>query len=114
MKKDIENSSISLDVEPLDIKKEISRYLSYWPLFVVMILVTLFIAFFYLRLSPKIYNSNAVIKMLDDSKGFNLPTDGFIINRSNINLENEISILTSYPILERVVKNLNLNVEFDC
>ena len=112
MKKDIENSSISLDVEPLDIKKEISRYLSYWPLFVVMILVTLFIAFFYLRLSPKIYNSNAVIKMLDDSKGFNLPTDGFIINRSNINLENEISILTSYPILERVVKNLNLNVEF--
>ena len=33
--------------------------------------------------------------------GLELPTAGFVFNRSNINLENELEILQSYVILEQ-------------
>ena len=56
-------------------------------------------------------NSTAKIKILDENEGLELPTAGICFNRSNINLGNEIEILTSYIILEKVVKRLNLNIE---
>jgi capsular exopolysaccharide synthesis family protein len=52
------------------------------------------------------------IKILDESEGLELPTSAFIFKRSNINLENEIEILTSYRILEKVVRKINLNTSF--
>ncbi len=68
-------------------------------------------AYFYLRYAPRIYESTAKIKILDENEGLELPTAGYCFNRSNINLGNEIEILTSYIILEKVVKRLNLTSE---
>ena len=41
-----------------------------------------------------------------------LPTSMTIFNRSMINLENEIGILTSYTLHEKVVKELNSNINY--
>ena len=98
--------------DTFDFKKEVSRYFSYWPIFLVSMFVTFVVAYSYLRLAPRVYSSTAKIKILDKSDGLELPTAGFVFNRSNINLENEIEILQSYPILKKVVERLNANVQF--
>ncbi|WP_411893507.1 GumC family protein [Winogradskyella sp. A2] len=98
--------------ESIDLKKEVKRYLNFWPWFVLAIIVALFGAYVYLRYAPKIYQTTAKVKILDESDGLELPTSAFIFKRSNINLENEIEIITSYIIIERVVRERNLNTSF--
>ena len=100
------------DEESLDLKKEFYKFFSYWPWFVLALFISLLSAYIYLRYTPRIYQTTAKIKILDESDGLELPTSAFIFQRSNINLENEVQILSSYIILERVVRKLNLNTTF--
>ncbi|MBA6153379.1 GumC family protein [Gelidibacter maritimus] len=98
--------------EHLDLKQEILRYLRYWPWFVLSLVIALISAYLYVRFSPRIYQTYSKIKILDKSDGLELPTAAFIFKRSNINLENETEILTSYIMMDRVVRELNLNTSF--
>ena len=100
-----ENSSV-------DIKKELLQYLQFWPWFLVCLFISIGSAYFYLRYASPVYDTTAKIKILDEEGGLELPTAGFVFNRSNINLENELEILKSYVILEKVVNNLNLTSQF--
>ncbi|MCK7590216.1 polysaccharide biosynthesis tyrosine autokinase [Subsaxibacter sp. CAU 1640] len=94
------------------IKQEFYKYLRYWIWFAIGISFAFLIAFLYLRYTPRIYNSSAKIQILNKQKGLELPSSAFVFNRSNINLENEVEILRSYRIIEQVVRNLNLTMEF--
>ena len=96
----------------LDIKREVGRYLRFWPWFVFTVVFALSVAYVYLKYAPRIYDTTTKIKVLDEGDGLELPTAAFIFKRSNINLENEIEILNSYIISERVVRQLNLNTRF--
>lgn len=100
------------DDTQVDIKHEVKKYLRYWPWFLFAISLAFILAYGYLRYSPRIYKTSTKIKILDDSDGLELPTSAFIFKRSNINLENEIEILTSYTIIEKVVRKLKLNTTF--
>ena len=95
-----------------NIKYEFFKYLRYWPWFIGSLILFITGSYFYLRYTPKVYNTHAKIKILDENSGIELPTTALIVNRSNINLENEIEILTSYPLLERVVNRLGLCAQF--
>ena len=101
-----ENNSI------FNLKYEFFKYLNYWPWFILSVIVAFTVSFLYLRYAPKEFNTNAKIKILDEKSGLELPTTALIVNRSNINLENEIQILTSYPILSGVVDQLGLCAQF--
>ncbi|WP_282041175.1 GumC family protein [Winogradskyella flava] len=94
------------------IKNEFYKYLRYWYWFVLSLILAIVGANLYLRYTPKLYKSSAKIKILNKSKGLELPSSAFIFNRSNINLENEIEILKSYRIIEKVVDQLNLTMRF--
>ena len=111
----MENSNKNLffidEEESFDIKKTFFKYFQYWPWFVLCFSMAIGIAYFYLRYTTEIYQSIAKIKILDESEGLELPTAGFFFNRTNINLENETEILTSYIILKKVVERLNLTTE---
>ena len=107
-----QNPFFAEDDSTIDIKHEVRRYLRYWPWFLASLLFFAFSCYFYLKYAPKIYQTTAKIKILDEGKGLELPTSAFVFNRSNINLENEIEILTSYRILEQVVAGLNLTSTF--
>lgn len=98
--------------DSLDIKQEIRRYLRYWRWFMLALFMAFISAFIYLRYTPRIFETYAKIKILDKSDGLELPTSAFIFKRSNINLENETEILTSYLIMNRVVRELSLNTSF--
>lgn len=109
------SSQSSLETENNSIfnfKYEFFKYLNYWPWFIISVLIALTVSFLYLRYTPKVFNTHAKIKILDENSGLELPTSALIVNRSKINLENEIEILTSYPILSRVVDQLDLCTQF--
>jgi capsular exopolysaccharide synthesis family protein len=94
------------------IKSEIRKYLPYWFWFILGVILAVFAAYLYLRYTPKVYNSTAKIKILNKTKGLELPSAAFVFNRSNINLENEIQILKSHRIMEQVVHRLDLTRHF--
>ncbi|MDY2587069.1 GumC family protein [Winogradskyella aquimaris] len=106
------NSFTFNEEESIDLKQELRRYFRYWPWFVIALLVSLLGAYFYVRYAPRIYETYSKIKILDESEGLELPTSAFVFKRTNINLENEIEIITSYLIMDRVVRELNLNTSF--
>lgn len=94
------------------IKYEVMKYLRYWMWFVIGVIVALSAAFIYLRYTPNIYLTSSKIQVLNKSKGIELPSASFVFNRSNINLENEIEVIKSLRISERVVRNLDLTTAF--
>jgi len=112
MEQELQNSYAPEDSSVFNIKGELYKYLSHWPWFLLSLIIFLTASFFYLRYVPKVYNTHAKIKILDENSGIELPTTALIVNRSNINLENEMEILKSYPLLERVVTRLELCVQF--
>ena len=89
-----------------DFKKEFFRYLFYWKYFLISTLFFLLTAFTYLRYTPKVYDTTAKIQIIDKEKtSLELPSASKLFSKSKINLENEIEVIKSYPILKEVVKN---------
>lgn len=94
------------------LKREATKYFRYWVWFVLAVAVALLAGHLYLRYTPRVYKSTAKIQILNKSKGLELPSAAFVFSRSSINLENETEILKSYRILEKVVQNLDLTMEY--
>ncbi|WP_323786905.1 GumC family protein [Psychroserpens sp.] len=112
MNTQLNNTFANFDDDKADLKQEFRKYLRYWPWFVLALIITSLSAYIYVRYASRIYETTAKMKILDESDGLELPTSAFIFKRSNINLENEIEILTSYRILEQVATELKLNTVF--
>ncbi len=105
-------SIINTEEDKNNVLDEIYKYLNYWPWFIMALAIAFAISFFYLKFNNKIYATTTKIQMLDESKGIELNTSAYLFNRSNINLENEVELLKSYPIIESVVVKNNLNITF--
>ncbi|MFT4683490.1 MAG: capsular exopolysaccharide synthesis family protein [Flavobacteriales bacterium] len=96
-----------------DLKKEFFKYLFFWRWFVLSIIICFIISLFYIRYSHDIYNTSAKIKILDkQSATLELPSASDFFSNDKINLENEIELLSSYSILNKVINKLNLNASF--
>lgn len=106
------NTFAILEDQSADLKQEFRKYLRYWPWFLLTLTIATCSAYLYVRYASRVYETSAKIKILDESEGLELPTSAFIFKRKNINLENEMEILNSYLILEKVAKKLKLNTMF--
>ncbi len=103
------NNFISDNENEFDFVRSFYKYFFFWKYFVISLAFVTISAFLYLRYTPKQYNSYAKIKILDKNENsFEMPTAKDLFSNSKINLENEVEILQSFPIIERVVNNLNL------
>ena len=100
----------------IDILGEINKYLKYWYLFVISILVFFIVAKVYLRYTTPIYESYTEIKILDNSSSsFKLPDNMISIfggKNTKRGMDNEIEMIKSYQLMERVVKNLDLTTHY--
>lgn len=92
----------------------IMRYLTFYKLFILSVLCFFVLAFFYLRYADFKFESKARIEIIDDAMDSEmaLPTAMTIFNRSMINLENEIGVLSSNKIHKAVAKKIKSNIEF--
>tara|TARA_B100000963_G_C22626711_1_gene672743 strand:+ start:153 stop:2510 length:2358 start_codon:yes stop_codon:yes gene_type:complete len=93
-----------------DIIKEFYRYLFFWRYFLASVLIFLFLGFVINKYTSRVYDINAKIQILDKKQNnLEMPSAEDLFKSSKINLENEIEIIKSSPILNDVIKNLNLN-----
>lgn len=114
----IENETTYLDNANNNesLKKEIFRYIKYWQWIIASVVVVIASCFLYLRYSPNIYETSAKIKILK-KKDSGMDLSGLVGNSplfdmSKINLENEMQILKSRRLVEKVVDELNLDTYY--
>lgn len=93
-----------------DLKELLLKYLAYLHWIVLGAVIAVTIAFFYLRYAQLTYQTDNVIKILDNNNsGFKLPTDAMsFFSRNKVNLENETEVLQSSLLIGRVVDALDL------
>tara|TARA_A100001015_G_C14735763_1_gene611666 strand:- start:2 stop:511 length:510 start_codon:yes stop_codon:yes gene_type:complete len=92
----------------------ISRYLVFWPYFLISVIVFVSATFIFLRYAEYTFLATSRIEIIDKAQDseMSLPTSMTIFNRSMINLENEIGVLKSYSLHEKTVKHLKSNVRY--
>ncbi|RYY61533.1 MAG: polysaccharide biosynthesis tyrosine autokinase [Chitinophagaceae bacterium] len=95
----------------LSIKDLFYKYLRYLPLILLCVLVAMGGAFLYLRYATQIYSANALMIIQNDQKQANTDKVEDILLGSNKtqNIQNEMEILRSRPLMERVVNKLDLS-----
>lgn len=111
----LENAVSERKVAPLNIKKEIGKYLLKWPWFVLSMVLFYTASKIYLRYAQPQYYTTTTLK-LQQSKGNNsalsdLKNLGMGVSGDD-ELQGETTVILSKPILSKVVKNLNLDVSF--
>lgn len=116
MKNDNRNNFENSHNEPTNIREEVEKYLFYWKWFVFCVFISLLIAFLYLRYTPKEYQISTTILIEDEKKGglvseLSVFEDLGIIN-GQTSLENEIELLKSRELMERVIKGIGANITY--
>lgn len=116
--------SIQPDKETISLKKIIIYYLRHWKLFLIVGVLSFIPGLLYLIFTPKTYEMMAKIQLLEDkgsaSGGFNVgDASGLMksfglggISGSGINLDDEMSKLTSNSLLKEMVLALGLNISY--
>ncbi|UMB60804.1 polysaccharide biosynthesis tyrosine autokinase [Lutibacter sp. A80] len=105
------------DDDIINFREVFEKYLAYYKWFIVGGVVALFVAFIYLRYTPKQYEVSSTILIDDENNGgmsseLSAFEDLGVFGGSKSNLDNEIGILRSRSLMERVVKDLKLNISY--
>mgnify|MGYP002636495000 CR=1 FL=1 len=111
MKEDLINNTNFQEENTLDLKKEISYFLFFWPWFIGFIAACLIGAFLYLRYADLVYETTAQLQIKKgDSDASSFLTGGMegLLSFDKVNVENDIAVITSQHILAQVVQELDL------
>ncbi|QBO59667.1 GumC family protein [Chryseobacterium salivictor] len=105
------------DHSSFDLQNELNKYLKKWLWFLLSLIVAFFLAWLYLRYTPKQYATNAsILVSTSDKKNTSISMEDFSNlslggNLGAANLQDEIAIMKSKPLLYEVVKKLNLDFQ---
>src|SRR6476620_5280239 len=90
------------------------KYLPYWPVFIILMAVSGFGAWFYLRITPPMYEASASIMIKDESKdaGHSKMEEDLDPLSDKKFIENEVEVLKSKTLMKDVVKRLHLYASF--
>ena len=113
---DSQNNFSSESQEPT-LREQVEQYTRNWVWFVMFAIISLLLSFLYLRYATPVYKSVATI-LIKDEKNSSLSELaafqdlGLTGSMNQSGFENEILILKSKSLTERVVKELNLEVRY--
>ncbi len=88
----------------------VSKFLPYWPLFLLFAVLSVAAAYVYLRYATPIYEANATLIIKDEKKGNedSKLTESLDLISSKKIVENEIEVIQSRKLMEDVVKKFSL------
>ncbi len=114
---DFSNSSSLDSLTKSNFREIFYKYLSFWKLFLVLILIALGSANLYLRYKVPMYEAFASIKIKDNQKGGSGVSetsafDDLSILKDGNSIENEKAILSSRDLMRKVVISLGLQIEY--
>ena len=101
------------------IKEHFLRYLAYWPLFLVSLIICVTAGVMYIRYTTPVYKASTLILVKGDQNNGGARNSEDLIRtaleggtRSNNNLDNEIQLLSSSRLLENVTAKNNFNISY--
>jgi tyrosine-protein kinase Etk/Wzc len=111
-----EKEIFQFESEEINIKEVLQKYLKYWYLFVLGVIIAGAVAFVYLRYVTPQYRISSTLLIKDDKKGPSL-ADNAVLDDLNLfqsgkNIDNEIEILKSKSLMNRVLQELSLNTTY--
>ncbi|NTS43149.1 polysaccharide biosynthesis tyrosine autokinase [Flavisolibacter sp. BT320] len=99
----------------VSIKEHIFKYLRYLPLYVLFIALALLGSYVYIRYATEIFRSTGQIVLRDDKNASSFKDDKLDLlmqSDSRKNVQTEVEIIQSKPVMRRVVEGLNLNFNY--
>lgn len=116
---DFNDINIPEEDKPIDYKALIFEYLIHWPWLVGSLIVCLVAAYIYLRYQAPVYSARTtvLIKQGDKSKNaaagstFSAMEDMGMLSMAS-NFDNEVEIIQSRTLVQKVVNELNLNTSY--
>jgi capsular exopolysaccharide synthesis family protein len=98
------------ETEEVSVGELFYKFLAYWPIFVLLLIISLSTASLYLRYKMPVYQTTATLLIKDDKKtpGTDDMMQAFDMFGSKKNVENEVEVLQSKTLMQEVVKNLHL------
>jgi len=99
----------------LSLKDLFYKYVRFLPLFLLSVAIALFLAFAYLRYTTKIYSATGSMLIKNEQQSNRSDELEKILeggNNRSQNILNEIEVIKSRPLMERVVKKLNLEFNY--
>ncbi len=112
---EIQTSQQKNDVGGLSVRDMFFKYLRFLPLIIFSVAVALLGAYIYLRYAKRIYSSNGrmIIQEVKPQSTNNDRAENILFGNARVqNLQNEIEVLKSVPLMTRVVKKKNLSVNY--
>lgn len=101
------------DLSKAQLKETLFKYLRYWKWIFLSVVVSIVLGFLFLRYTPSQYSTSGKIKILETEQGLSVPTEFTdFFGQQGVNLENEIHVIKSNLLLEKVVLNLDLQVSY--
>lgn len=97
----------------IDIKQLVYVFLNHWYLFAICVLVALIVGFLINRYSANVYQTTGTVLIKEDRSTFDPTSIMTNMSYGNYqNVDNEIAILKSYSLTDRVIRKMNLEVTY--
>lgn len=97
----------------IDIKQLVYVFLNHWYLFAICVLVALIVGFLINRYSANVYQTTGTVLIKEDRSTFDATSIMTNMSYGNYqNVDNEIAILKSYSLTDRVIRKMNLEVTY--
>ncbi|WP_264553800.1 GumC family protein [Flavobacterium sp. N2038] len=114
-KQDFYNDAIDDEIEEINIREQLDKYIVHWRWFLIAIIIGIGLAFLYLRYTTPSYEASTSILVKDEKKGGMLSelsafADLGLGGGMKSNVDNEIEILKSRTLAESTINKLDLNI----
>jgi capsular exopolysaccharide family len=109
-----EQENNKADLGGLSVKDIFFKYIRFLPIFILSVALALLVAWAYLRWSTPIYSAQGsiLIKSENNRSGGNDKFEDLFMGNGSANIPNEMEVLKSRPLMERVVKELGLQLSY--
>jgi len=109
----VENFQPYQQEETIDLKALFFKFTRFWYLFAISIFIAMLVAFLFNKYTKPVYEVKTMVLVKDDKSKID-PSAllGLGFAGAQANLQNEIGVLMSYSLSQRVVKLLNLEVSY--
>jgi len=103
--------------EHTNFRDKFDKYLYHWRWFLWGVIIAIALSVLYLKITPKQYRVNTTILVEDEKKGganskFSTLQDLGLLEGGKRSIDNEIGLLKSRSLMERVVKDLSLTASY--
>lgn len=104
--------------EKEELRNQLDKYFSNKKWFIISLLFFFFLAFIYIRYTPEKYLITAKIKIANDQRDqnalreVNQVNDYGLFSQQSNKVNDEVEVLKSRTIVENIVKDLNLNIQY--